>query len=138
MSYRGDVPASEAGPAIEANADAVLIDVRTDAEWRFVGVPVMTSAPGNLHLISWQVFPDMSRNEGFLAAVNAIGLSKDQPIYMLCRSGARSAAAGTLLAENGYNAVFNISDGFEGDKDADGHRGRVNGWKVSGCAWSQG
>lgn len=134
MSYRADIPAAEAWDKMTGERDAVLIDVRTDAEWRYVGTPVAD----RVELISWQVFPSNAVNPDFLAAVEALDLDADQPIYMLCRSGARSAAAGTLLAERGYSNVFNISDGFEGDKDADGHRGTVNGWKHAGLPWRQG
>ena len=134
MAYKGDLTSAEAAEQMASQSDAVVIDVRTQPEWQFVGVPAIENA----HFISWQVYPTMAVNGDFAAAVDELGLSKDQPIYMLCRSGARSAAAGNLLAEQGYSNVFNVSDGFEGDKDAAGHRCKTGGWKAAGLPWSQG
>ena len=134
MTYAGDLPSSEAAKALAADPNAVIIDVRTDAEWNYVGIPFVD----NLHLVSWIFFPNGAQNFEFVDQVRARGIKEDQPLYLLCRSGVRSAAAATVLTAAGYQTCYNISDGFEGDKDSNGHRGKVNGWKHAGLPWQQG
>ena len=112
---------------------SVVIDVRTAAEWAYVGVPLAPS----VHFIEWLRFPGGVQNGDFAAAVEALGLAKDAPIALLCRSGVRSLYAGQTLTQQGYSDVTNISDGFEGDPDAHGHRNTVNGWRHSGLPWRQ-
>ncbi len=131
--YRGDVTPSEAFARLQADPNAVLIDVRTDAEWAYVGVPAVEG----LRKVCWQTFPDMQRNPEFVAQVEAAGVTRDQELYLICRSGARSASAASLLTEAGFANCYNVAEGFEGDKDADGHRGRTGGWKVAGLPWVQ-
>lgn len=131
--YRGDIPPSEAHARLKANTSAVLIDVRTQPEWTFVGVPQVE----RLIRLSWQVYPMMEINGGFVQEVEAAGLPKDTEILCLCRSGARSASAAAALTKAGYTNCWNVAQGFEGDKDADGHRGRTNGWKAAGLPWVQ-
>ncbi len=131
--YLGDVDPHTACRALADNPDAVLIDVRTSAEWAFVGVP----AVDRLLTISWQVFPSMQVNGGFVDAVRAAGVSENSEIYCICRSGARSAAAATALTQAGFSACYNVAEGFEGDLDGERHRGRKNGWKARGLPWMQ-
>lgn len=106
--------------------DAVLIDVRTTAEWSFVGVPDLASVGKEVRLVEWTRFPTGEPNPGFLAEARA-GLEHDQPVLLLCRSGARSRAAGEALAAEGFTRTFNVSAGFEGPLDAQSHR--HGGWK---------
>lgn len=131
--YKGDVNPEDAYAALGADADAVLIDVRTSAEWAFVGVPAVE----RLLRISWQVFPSMQVNEQFVASVREAGIPANAPIYCICRSGARSAAAATALTTAGYDNCYNVAEGFEGDLDGERHRGRKNGWKARGLPWMQ-
>jgi rhodanese-related sulfurtransferase len=131
--YQGDIPPTEAHQRLKGNSAAVLIDVRTQPEWTFVGVPMVE----RLVRLSWQVYPTMDVNARFVEEVNAMGLPKDAEIMCLCRSGARSASAANALTAAGYTNCWNVAQGFEGDKDAGGHRAQVNGWKQAGLPWVQ-
>lgn len=136
--YAGDVTSVEAMEILRNDMDAVLLDVRTDAEWTFVGRPDLSSLGREPVLISWQTFPGMAPNGGFVDAVRRSVLNKDVPVLILCRSGQRSKSAAIALTEAGYGDCRNISDGFEGPKDGDGHRNTVSGWRASGLPWQQG
>ena len=132
--YKGDLLPREVYERIQASDNAVLIDVRTDAEWAFVGIP----AVDGLMRVSWQSFPTMERNGDFVAQVEGAGVPKDAEIFLICRSGQRSAAAAAALTQAGFENCYNVAEGFEGDKDAAGHRGSVGGWKHAGLPWIQG
>lgn len=136
--YAGDVPSKEAWDLLASDASAVLVDVRTDAEWNFVGVPDLSSLNKNPILLQWLTFPDTKTNEQFGEQLEATGVDKETPLLFLCRSGQRSAAAARLMTSRGFNRCFNISDGFEGDPDGERHRSTSNGWKISGLPWTQG
>jgi len=135
--YAGDLSPVETLAALKAEPAAVLVDVRTVPEWQFVGVPDLTGLSGEALFIEWQAYPAMKINDGFVEAVTAKGVSKDQPIYLLCRSGVRSKAAAKALTAAGFQTCYNILEGFEGNADADGHRGKVGGWKHAGLPWRQ-
>ncbi len=129
--FKGDVSPLDAWTALAEQTQAVLIDVRTVSEWTFVGGPDLSSLDKKVHRMEWQKFPGMARNQAFVDEVLAAGIQKDQPLYLLCRSGVRSTAAGIALAERGYT-TYNIVDGFEGLLGPDGHRGGGAGvlpWK---------
>ncbi len=131
--YKGDIPPIEAHQRLKANASAVLIDVRTQAEWTFVGVPAVE----RLVRLAWQVYPTMDVNARFVEEVQNMGLPKDAEIFCICRSGARSASAATALTQAGFINCWNVAHGFEGDKDAENHRANANGWKADGLPWVQ-
>jgi rhodanese-related sulfurtransferase len=131
--YKGDVNPQEAYEQLSNNNNAVMIDVRTRAEWAFVGVPAVE----RMATISWQQFPSMQINEEFVSAVGEFGIGKDADIYLICRSGGRSAAAASLLTEAGFTSCYNVAEGFEGDLDESRHRGKTNGWKARGLPWIQ-
>lgn len=133
--FKGDVSPREAWTALVETADAALIDVRTLSEWTFVGGPDLTSLEKKVHRIEWQKFPGMSHNEFFVAEVLAAGVRKEQPLYLLCRSGVRSKVAAIELASHGYT-TYNIADGFEGQLSPQGHRG-IGGWQGLGLPWKQ-
>jgi len=116
---------------------AQLVDVRTDAEWNFVGIPDLSQAAKAPALIPWQVFPSMQVNASFVDHLKQAGLEPEHKIYFLCRSGARSLAAAQAALGAGYAQVFNIIDGFEGPVDGAGHRGQMAGWKADGLPWRQ-
>ena len=105
---------------------ATLIDVRTTAEWNFVGVPDLAAIGKEVRLVEWSRFPDGSANERFVEEATA-DLTADQPLLLLCRSGARSRAAAQVLEAAGFPRVYNVTAGFEGDLDTDSHR--HGGWK---------
>jgi rhodanese-related sulfurtransferase len=133
-----DVPPQEVWQALRSDPKAKLVDVRTTAEWNFVGVPDLKALGKTPVKIEWQVYPSMSVNSDFLHKLKLEEVEPGDKVYFLCRSGVRSLAAAKLALENGYTQVFNIADGFEGPKDEAGHRGTVAGWKQSGLPWSQG
>ena len=139
--FAGDLSVEEAWAKLQEDPAAQLVDVRTQAEWSFVGVPDLSSAQRKPIFIEWQTFPAMDRNDQFLDhlahAVAQSNLDKKAPVLFLCRSGARSKAAALAAADQGYTACYNVAGGFEGDKDGQAHRGRVNGWKAAGLPWSQ-
>jgi rhodanese-related sulfurtransferase len=131
--YQGDVSPTEAYSRLKANPSAVLIDVRTQPEWTFVGVPAVE----RLVRISWQVYPSMHVNADFVADVERAGIAKETEILCICRSGARSASAAAELTKAGFTNAWNVAEGFEGDRDGEGHRAAVGGWKQAGLPWVQ-
>jgi rhodanese-related sulfurtransferase len=131
---------------LKSDSDAQLIDVRTRAEWTFVGLPDLAGLGRQVWPIEWVTFPTMTPNPGFLDQVAAIarqsGGKMPSRMFFICRSGARSLAAAQAVAsgfgaDSGLRACTNVAEGFEGDLDHDGHRGRMNGWKARGLPWRQ-
>jgi len=135
-SYAGDLMPKEAWELLRSNPDSLLVDVRTDAEWRFVGIPDLAPIGKQVQLVQWQLFPEGRPNPDFVGEVAGL-LEIEQPVLFLCRSGARSRAAAMALTAAGYGPCYNVAEGFEGDKDGEGHRGRVGGWKHAGLPWRQ-
>lgn len=123
--------------ALKADENAHLVDVRTDAEWNFVGIPDLGDAGKQPILIPWQIYPTMQVNGGFVDHLRDAGLKPEHKIYFLCRSGVRSMSAAQAALAAGFPHVFNIADGFEGPPDGAGHRGTSAGWKASGLPWRQ-
>jgi len=137
-TYAGDVTPRQAWEILEKEPGAVLIDVRTDAEWSYVGVPDLRALGKEAQLIPWKLFPSGQVNPAFTDQLLALGIPRDDAVLFLCRSGVRSIAAAQAAAAAGYARAINVAEGFEGDKDAQGHRGTVGGWKVAGLPWGQG
>jgi rhodanese-related sulfurtransferase len=132
-----NVAPREAWEALRDNPLAQLVDVRTDAEWAYVGLPDLTQAGKAPVLIAWQVFPSMRVDPNFVATLREAGVTPEHHVYFLCRSGVRSLHAARAAIEAGLPNAYNIADGFEGPPDEAGHRGRVAGWKVDGLPWRQ-
>ena len=128
-------PSKIAFKRLQAKSNALLIDCRTKAEWAYVGVPVLLDNPQKTNFIEW-VDTAGQPNPDFLSEVRNIA-STDTPLYLICRSGVRSAAACQLLAESGFTALVNIEDGFEGEIGSSGQRASVNGWKYSNLPWEK-
>jgi rhodanese-related sulfurtransferase len=135
--YAGEVTSEEAWQILEAESDAALVDVRTNAEWAFVGLPDLSQLGKEPARISWQVFPSMAENANFVDDVAATGIADATPVMFLCRSGARSRLAAIACAAGGNTQSFNVIDGFEGPRDDRGHRGTRAGWKAAGLPWQQ-
>lgn len=136
MSYAGDITPEEAWKILNDDPEAVLVDCRTDAEWRFVGVPDLTSLSRDVVYIEWNR-TDGSRNDGFVDDLVAAGVEPgDRPVVFLCRSGNRSIGAAEAATAAGIAPSYNVLDGFEGDLDENSHRGRT-GWKAVGLPWKQ-
>ncbi len=132
-----NVSPADVWQALSSDPTAQMVDVRTDAEWAYVGFPDLSGLGKRIANISWQMFPAMQVNAGFMDALRAAGFTPEHRIYFLCRSGVRSLHAAEAAVAAGFPYSFNIADGFEGPPDADGHRGTVAGWKVEGLPWRQ-
>ena len=125
LPYEGSLLPTEALTFLQENSDARLVDVRSKAEWSWVG-----RIPGAVE-IEWLVFPSMQANPDFLEHLS-LKVPKESPVMFICRSGVRSNQAAIAALESGYVNCFNVLEGFEGDKDSNGHRGVQGGWKAAG------
>src|SRR5688572_15868058 len=116
--YAGDVSPATAWRMLSELPDAILVDVRTAAEWSFVGFPDLSSVGKQLVEIEWQAFPAMKVDTDFAGKLDQrLGARRDAPVLMICRSGARSAAAAAVMTAAGYANSFNVANGFEGPLD---------------------
>lgn len=139
--YAGDITPSDAWRILSQDSGAALVDVRSQAEWSFVGLPDLTTLGRKPVLTAWAHFPGMVANADFLAelrkGLEAAGHAPGAPVLFLCRSGARSRSAAVAATAAGIGPAYNVTGGFEGDLDAEGHRGAAGGWKASGLPWRQ-
>jgi rhodanese-related sulfurtransferase len=139
--YAGDVSAIDAYKMLEGDKSAVLVDVRTKAEWSYVGVPDLSGLDKEAILLEWQEFPTMQVAADFaprlVEILRAEGVSAAAPVLFLCRSGVRSRAAAMALTKAGQEHCYNIAEGFEGPLDDKRQRGAVGGWKAHGLPWTQ-
>ena len=131
LPYAGALTPLEAYELLQLAPGAKLVDVRTRAEWDWVG-----RVPGAVE-IEWMLYPGNEPNAHFLAQFKR-QIDPEALVMFLCRSGARSNAAANLAVSAGYTNAYNILEGFEGDKDANGHRNKVGGWRHAGLPWIQG
>lgn len=119
-----------------------LIDVRTRAEWTYVGIPDLGPIGKRAVLVEWQTFPDQTVDPRFAerlaSELGALGVQLDDDLFFICRSGSRSLAAAKAMADAGYRACHNVAGGFEGPLDDERHRGSADGWKAVGLPWLQG
>ena len=134
--YAGNLPPRQAWDLLAADPDAVMVDVRTRAEWQWVGGADLSELGKRVVGIEW-VTSDGEPNHRFVEQLAEAGPQPEAPVLFLCRSGHRSAAAAQVATAAGYQRAYNVAEGFEGDPDAHGHRGTINGWKVAGLAWRQ-
>ena len=132
-----NVPPVRVWEALQKDPKAQLVDVRTDAEWNFVGLPDLSSAGKQVVPIQWQVYPTMARNAAFADQLKEAGFTSEHHIYFICRSGQRSLAAAQAAQAAGFPHAYNVAEGFEGNVDANGHRGVATGWKAAGLPWRQ-
>ena len=132
LPYAGALLPSEAHALTQAIPGAKLVDVRTQAEWEFVG-----RVPESV-LVEWNTYPGGQRNSKFLDQLQAQVAKTEAPVMFLCRSGARSHSAAVAATQEGYPNSYNILEGFEGEKDANGHRNSVGGWRKAGLPWLHG
>ena len=136
-AYAGDVSVEQAWKMLSEDSAAVLVDVRTMAEWTYVGMPDLSSLDKRPALVEWQRFPDFEVNPQFSEQVAKAAPDPKAPVLFLCRSGVRSAAAAAVMTARGYTRCFNVAAGFEGDADDERHRGEIEGWKAAGLPWVQ-
>jgi rhodanese-related sulfurtransferase len=143
VSYAGDITPEEAWKLLSDNPEAVLVDCRTDAEWRFVGVADITDLGRDVVYVQWSGV-NGKRNEQFVDELIEAGVtpgegphaSRGRPVVFLCRSGNRSVGAAEAATAAGIAPSFNVLDGFEGHLDDEGHRGG-SGWRAVGLPWRQ-
>jgi rhodanese-related sulfurtransferase len=136
MRRAGDLDPERAYRLLAEDPDAVLVDVRTRAEWVYVGLPDLSALDKDVVGVEWVRYPDGAPNDAFLDELCLAGVRPERPVLFICRSGVRSGAAADAAAQAGYARTYNVSDGFEGPLDADCHRG-VRGWKAAGLPWRQ-
>lgn len=140
MSYAGDITPEQAWQVLSDNPRAVLVDVRTDAEWRFVGVPDLSSLGRDVVYIEWVTgngMPNANFADELRRQVPPAAAGEERPVIFLCRSGNRSIGAAEVATEVGLTPAYNVLDGFEGHLDGQGHRGG-SGWRAVGLPWRQG
>ena len=136
MSYAGDITPEEAWKLLADDPQAVLVDCRTEAEWRFVGVPDTATLQRDVVYVEWNR-TDGSHNDGFVGDLQAAGVTAgERPVVFLCRSGNRSIGAAEAATEAGIAPSYNVLDGFEGNLDEANHRG-ATGWRAIGLPWKQ-
>jgi rhodanese-related sulfurtransferase len=129
LPYAGGVSPQDAWALVQAG-DAVLVDVRTAEERKFVGL-----VPDSLH-VAWATGTSLTRNPRFVRELEA-KTGKEAVVLLLCRSGNRSAQAAEAAAKAGFTQVFNVLEGFEGELDGAQRRGASNGWRFHGLPWIQ-
>ena len=132
-----DISPQTTWQALLADPAALLVDVRTDAEWNFVGLADLSGAGKQPLLIPWQMYPSMQVNAAFAEQLKQAGVTPDNKLYFICRSGVRSLAAGQAAQAAGFPHAYNVADGFEGPPDPNGHRGQLAGWKADRLPWRQ-
>jgi len=118
---------------LRAHPSALFIDCRSEMEYLFVGHPV-----GSLH-VAWNDGPEWEINPHFVGQVKKIAGNNhaERPVVLICRSGNRSIEAGEALERGGFNSVYNVLHGFEGELDENHHRNAASGWRFDGLPWEQ-
>ena len=130
LPYAGALTPQEAWELLQLIPEARLVDVRTSAEWNWVG------RVANSVEIEWMQWPANQPNPNFLAQLTQ-QVDKEAVVMFLCRSGVRSKKAATVATEAGYTSAYDILEGFECDLDANKHRNRIGGWRFAGLPWIQ-
>jgi len=130
LSYTGEVLPAEAFELLQHAPGAKLVDVRTRAEWDYVG-----RIPGAVE-IEWELYPDGKPNPYFMEQLRE-QINPESLVLFICRSGSRSHHAAIAAAAAGYTQSLNVLEGFEGKKDATSHRNTLGGWRVAGLPWFQ-
>lgn len=138
LEYAGEVSPAEAWGYLRDHEDAVLIDVRTLPEWQFVGAPDLSGAKASMIKLSWKLYPTFETNANFAAQLAEAKIPANVPLFFICRSGGRSLDAAVAMTAEGMRYCFNVSEGFEGEANASGHRGVSGGWKAAQLPWVQG
>ena len=139
--YAGDISASAAFADLQRSPDATLIDVRTIAEWAYVGAPVLSTIGKSPVMLEWDRFPDGGLVPDFVGRLGAeldrLGIGRNAPLYFICRSGSRSRNAAILATAAGYGRSYNVKFGFEGRLGPDHRRATEGSWKAEGLPWAQ-
>lgn len=131
LPYKGALTPLEAYTVLQLAPGAKIVDVRTHAEWDWVG-HVKDAVE-----IEWMRYPELDTNPNFVAQLTR-QVDKEALVMFICRSGQRSNYAAIAATEAGFGDCYNILEGFEGDRDANDHRGKLGGWRMAGLPWYQG
>ena len=129
LPYAGAVTPVEAH-RLHLEGAARIVDVRSLPEWQYVG-----RFPDSV-LIEWRAYGERQPNPRFLEEL-AARCDRGEALLFLCRSGVRSHHAAMLATRAGFARCFNVLEGFEGDLDESGQRGRRGGWRAAGLPWEQ-
>jgi rhodanese-related sulfurtransferase len=136
-----NVTVTEVWSRLASDPASVLIDVRTKAEWTYVGVPDLSRIGKSPVFVEWQSYPDNRVDPEFGDRLTSLLDEKrtrtDDELFFLCRSGVRSLSAARAMTTRGYGRCRNVAEGFEGPLDDERHRGRTSGWKFAGLPWVQ-
>lgn len=142
QSAVADVPVIETWAQLKNDVNSILIDVRTRAEWAFVGLPDLEAIGKRVLTVEWQTFPDSRVDPAFVGKLSQLlkdgGVGTESDLFFICRSGGRSRMAAEAMVAAGYTRCHNVAEGFEGPLDPTRHRGSVAGWKAAGLPWAQG
>lgn len=136
-AYSADLDPQQSWQLLKSDPNAVLIDVRTDAEFAYVGIPDLSSLQKEVKLVSWILFPGNQPNPNFIDQCRQVAPDRNSAVLFLCRSGIRSRYAAEAATAAGYRQCYNVLEGFEGDRDPGGHRNTIGGWRVAGLPWVQ-
>ena len=127
-----DLMPEQAARVLREQAEALLIDCRSETEFYFVGHAL------GAHHVAWSDGQDWELNPHFVDEVRQLADARlDRPLLLMCRSGTRSVKAAQALEAAGFNRVINVLDGFEGQLDEQNHRGLLGGWRHAGLPWEQ-
>ena len=136
--YAGDLMGEEAWSLLKQDPEAVLVDIRTQAEWSYVGVPDLGAIGRETVFAQWLLAPAMSENPDFFAELSAQGVVPGRAAILMCRTVNRSPKAARAMTAKGFPRCYFLRDGFEGCLDDDKHRGHRDGWKAAGLPWIRG
>ena len=132
LPYAGAILPAEAFELLQLDPSVRLVDVRTRAELDWVGRPAIDTA--QYAHIEWIHYPGSVPNTAFIQQLREVA-APDTPVLFLCRSAARSKLAAVLAQKEGFTMAFDLLEGFEGDKDGQGHRKTISGWCFRGLPW---
>lgn len=132
LPYAGAILPAEAFELLQLDPSVRLVDVRTRAELDWIGRPAIDTA--QYSHVEWIHYPGSAPNTAFLQQLREVA-TPDTPILFLCRSAARSKLAAVVAQKEGFTKAFDLLEGFEGDKDSQGHRKTVSGWCFRGLPW---
>lgn len=136
-AYAGEISAAETWEYLKRDANAVLIDVRTPAEWAFSGEPDLRALGKEPLRVSWKLARSHAVNPDFLLTLRDTGIEPHAPLFFICRTGGRSLDAACAVTAAGFSHCYNVTDGFEGPLNAQHQRGALAGWKAVGLPWVQ-
>ncbi|MDX1950235.1 MAG: rhodanese-like domain-containing protein [Rickettsiales bacterium] len=137
LFFPEEILARDAFQILKNEKNSYLIDVRTLPEWSFSGLPNLSEINKEVLRISWLFYPKMEFNSEFANHLQEEISDKESKLFFLCKVGGRSFDAAIMAKQLGYKNSYNVTNGFEGEKDEMGRRGFINGWKAEGLPWFQ-